>query len=182
MRISNQTDFTVEFIQDQLNGRRQLYITTTFKNNLALLDFAYNTLKTVSSEVPTSPPGISISLTFQPIPPAMTSRSAALGGNMLGLEDAKDALVLCLISATWDTAAQDASVSSVAKKLHDRIVAEAKSKGLWHRWIYLNYADKWQDPISGYGAANREKLQRVARKYDPEGFWQRKVPGGFKLF
>lgn len=101
---------------------------------------------------------------------------------MLGLEGSRDALVLCLISASWDSADQDAAISSVTKKIHDRIVAEAKRKGLWNRWIYLNYADKWQDPIGGYGPANRATLQSVSRKYDPEGLFQKKVPGGYKLF
>ena len=36
-------------------------------------------------------------------------------------------------------------------------------------------------PIAGYGEENVEILQKVSRKYDPEGVFQRLVSGGFKL-
>lgn len=128
-------------------------------------------------------PGLVISITVQPIPPATTSKSAGLGGNSLGLEaSSNSALVLCLISATWDTPADDAQITSVAKSLDAQIVAAAKAKGLFDEWIYLNYADGSQDPIGGYGAESGARLRTVSRKYDPEQVFQKNVPGGFKLF
>jgi hypothetical protein len=45
----------------------------------------------------------------------------------------------------------------------------------------MNYAAAWQDPILSYGAVQVGKLQEAAAKYDPFGFFQEKVPGGFKL-
>jgi hypothetical protein len=114
--------------------------------------------------------------------PKTTSRADSLGGNSLGLEDSKSALVLCLVGATWDIPANDEAVNNLAKQINDRIVAESKRRGLWNRWIYLNYAGKSQDPISGYGTANKLKLQGVSLKYDPTGFFQKRVTGGFKLF
>lgn len=126
--------------------------------------------------------GLSISLTIQPIPPAITSKSAALGGNSLGLESSGSALVLCLISATWDTPADDTHIANVAKSLNAQIVAAAKAKGLFSHWVYLNYADGSQDPIGGYGPENGARLRAVSLKYDPGQIFQKNVPGGFKLF
>ena len=120
---------------------------------------------------------------MQPIPPAITSRSAGLGGNSLGLETSSDsALVLCLISATWDTPADDAQIDIVAKSLDAQIIAAAKAKGVFDEWVYLNYADGSQDPIGSYGAESKARLRAVSRKYDPEQVFQKNVPGGFKLF
>ena len=128
-------------------------------------------------------PGLAISLTVQPIPPATTSRSVALGGNSLGLEaSSNSALVLCLISATWDTPTDDAQITSVAKSLDAQIVDAAKTEGLFDQWVYLNYADGSQDPIGSYGAESKARLQAVSKKYDREQVFQRNVPGGFKLF
>ncbi|KAL8755064.1 MAG: hypothetical protein Q9184_004908 [Pyrenodesmia sp. 2 TL-2023] len=182
MRISNQTDFTTEFIQFQPNGRRQLYLTNTFKNDLTFLIDVYNMFKDTGSSALSKIPNSGLSLTIQPIPPAMTSRSASRGGNSLGLNYAEDgALVLCLISATWDHPADDTLITTTAQDLNNDIIAAAKNAGLWHRWIYLNYADGSQDPISGYGDTSAAHLRAVSRMYDPGKVFQRSVPGGFKL-
>lgn len=160
---------------------RQLYITNTFKNDISFLNSVYGLFKTVASRLP-AVPGLSLTLTIQPIPPAITSKSAPLGGNSLGLNPSEGALVLCLISGTWDSPANDAEISSTAKALNSQIVAAAKNKGLFNEWIYLNYAADFQDPIGGYGAANKARLRAVSRKYDPLALFQKHVPGGFKLF
>ncbi len=133
-----------------------------------------------------SVPNLSFSLTIQPVPASSPSKSAASAadGNSLGLERSSSsaALVLCLISATWDTPTDDAQIASVAKSLNGAIVDAAKAKGLFNRWIYLNYAADFQDPIGGYGAENGARLRAVSRKYDPDQVFQKNVPGGFKLF
>jgi len=48
-------------------------------------------------------------------------------------------------------------------------------------FLYLNYADLSQDPLGSYGADNVEFMRDVASQYDPHGFWQKRVPGGFRL-
>ncbi|KAF2166986.1 hypothetical protein M409DRAFT_23030 [Zasmidium cellare ATCC 36951] len=47
--------------------------------------------------------------------------------------------------------------------------------------IYMNYADATQDALSSYGMRNVHFMKSVARRYDPEGFFQHGVPRGFKL-
>ena len=57
----------------------------------------------------------------------------------------------------------------------------ARDMGLLHDFVYLNYANQAQDPISTYGRENVASLKRAAKRYDPRGIFQRQVPGGFKL-
>lgn len=49
------------------------------------------------------------------------------------------------------------------------------------KFRYLNYSDISQDPLSTYGENNIKQMQEVAVKYDPNGIYQRLVPGGFKI-
>jgi len=46
---------------------------------------------------------------------------------------------------------------------------------------YLNYAHPDQHPLESYGADNLQHLEEASRKFDPEGVFQKLVPGGFKL-
>ena len=62
-----------------------------------------------------------------------------------------------------------------------RIRKYAESIGADNPYLYLNYADKTQNPLASYGAANVEKMKAAARKYDPFGVFQDLVPGGFKI-
>ena len=57
----------------------------------------------------------------------------------------------------------------------------ARDMGMLHEFEYLNYANQAQDPISTYGRKNVGNLRAAATRYDPHGFFQRQVPGGFKL-
>ncbi|KAJ0384800.1 hypothetical protein COL922a_007631 [Colletotrichum nupharicola] len=48
-------------------------------------------------------------------------------------------------------------------------------------WRNLNYADPSQDPIKTYGDANINFIRSVASQCDPEGVFQKRIPGGFKI-
>jgi hypothetical protein len=45
----------------------------------------------------------------------------------------------------------------------------------------MNYASLDEDVIKGYGAANKQRLTSVAKKYDPTDVFQNLQPGYFKL-
>ena len=103
-------------------------------------------------------------------------------GNALGLEDVSDPLVLCLLSVTWTQAQDDAIINSVTQTLIEKIDQATSTAGAFHRFKYLNYAAPFQDPITSYGPASKTQLRAVSKEYDPEGFFQIGVSGGFKLF
>ena len=60
-------------------------------------------------------------------------------------------------------------------------LAAAKAKGKDTDYLYMNYASPYQDPIAGYGAANKAKLKAISKKYDPTGVFEILQPGYFKL-
>lgn len=139
----------------------------------------WNTSLTSVQEVP----GIVWSISLEPLPPAIYAR-APPGHNAMGLSSSERherSLVVTLLSATWDNAADDTRVEEAAKALFSGIEADARALNAHHPFIYLNYAAKWQDPIASYGCENVERLQRISREVDPAGVFQNMVPGGFKI-
>jgi hypothetical protein len=56
-----------------------------------------------------------------------------------------------------------------------------KEVGGKRRFRYANYAACWQDPLASYGEENWAFVGDVARRYDLEGVFQMRCPGGFKV-
>lgn len=81
----------------------------------------------------------------------------------------------------WDGAYQDALFEEQGQWLNDQVAAYAASIGADNPFIYLDYADKSQDPLGSYGSSNVELLRDAAAKYDPNGVFQTLLPGGFKI-
>jgi hypothetical protein len=86
-----------------------------------------------------------------------------------------------LLSVYWDRASDDAAMTDAVLDLFAKADAYASSKGALRPYLYLNYADKTQQPIAGYGKASLSKLKATSLKYDPLQTFQKLVPGGFKL-
>lgn len=127
-------------------------------------------------------PSLVWALSFQPIPSAITAVAASTGGNVLGLGPAAGAFVVTLLSVTWANATDDDAVNAAARKWLRGSEEAARDGGWGRKWLYLNYADKTQDVITGYGEQNTGFLREVSREVDPEGVFQKGVVGGFKLF
>ena len=109
------------------------------------------------------------------------------GGNSLGLS-ASDAPILIysftiLYSKIEGGGGEgDRVIQEGGRRIVERSERVAKEMGLWHPFIYLNYADISQDVFSSYGTENHRKLKEVQKKWDPEGvFGKRLQPGGFKV-
>lgn len=165
-------------------GNREVFATFTFANDRAVLEQTFNianaTLQPVKNVL-----GLIYSVSFQPIVTAITSKTGvATGGvgNSLGLDPNADGnLVNCLITVGWKLAIDDAAVDAAVKAFINRSIANAKAKGKYNEYLYLNYAAKWQKPIASYGANNVADLKAASAKYDPDQIFQKGVPGGFKL-
>lgn len=180
MRISNLTDFTVELAATNPAGRRLLMSTSTFQNSAAMMSKVIQIANETVRDL-TSVSGLDYSLSFQPLPEILLERAEQAGGNSLGLDPSNGPLVNFLLGVGWEDAADDALVNEKAKELDIRSKAAAEELGKSHEYLYLNYAADWQDPIAGYGADVVARLQRTSEKYDPNGVFQKQVPGGFKL-
>ena len=87
-----------------------------------------------------------------------------------------------LILATWADKQDDATVEAAGLAFIDQIDQLARSRGLSVAFKLLTYAYPGQDVIGSYGKVSEDALNAVSGKYDPERFFQKAVPGGFKLF
>ena len=160
---------------------RQLFATATYGNSAALLSQIYDIADSVLQPIK-GVLGLRYSLSLQPVPSIITGFAAKSGGNPLGLDPSDGNNILVLITISWLLPGDDDNVTAQAKSLFQQGNALASKMGLLNDWVYLNYAAEWQDPIGGYGAANKAKLQATSKKYDPTQIFQKQVPGGFKLF
>lgn len=125
--------------------------------------------------------GVTLSFTLQAYPVSLLRRTAELGGNALGL-DARETLVSVLLLTCWGRREDEARVLGVLRGALGAIERDADERGQRVPYTYLNHASDFQDPFSSYGEENKRFLQEVDRKYDPEGLFQKNVPGGFKLY
>ncbi|ROW14174.1 hypothetical protein VPNG_04282 [Cytospora leucostoma] len=120
------------------------------------------------------------SFDFQVITEPQLEHMHRAGGNALGLDYSGP-----LVSAHWTYMWDDASKDSAIFRAYQRVLVRAKAAGellgLNHRYIYMNYASQFQDPISGYGPESKARLLEVSKTYDPEGVFQDLQPGYFKL-
>lgn len=113
----------------------------------------------------------------------ISEHSAAAGGNVMGVERHPTNGILLLLSAMVKTSEQQAMVFPKIKAALQAVrdYAEATVEGGNLSWIYMNYADKSQQVLEGYGPENVARLQKVAATHDPEKVFQTLCPGGWKI-
>jgi hypothetical protein len=122
---------------------------------------------------------------LQPLPCRVADYSVLKGDNMLVLErnncDRFIAAVGAILFGDQYSYQDVALIYQLSVAAGERIIAHAKSLGLSEDWVYLAYADAQQDPLGSYGQANVHHIRQAAQKYDSDGFFQKRVPGGFKI-
>ncbi|PBP20970.1 hypothetical protein BUE80_DR008223 [Diplocarpon rosae] len=179
-RITNLTDLTTEVASFTSGVKSQLFYTSTWSNDLqTLADIVH--LSQQYAETVAGVAGLLWTFSLQPLPTAITTKSAKTGGNPLGLDESDGNLVVGLAGATWDNEADHAKVLAAVSGFFAAADELAASRHHLNSFKYLNYAYKTQEPIKGYGSKNVAKLRRVSKKYDPTGMFQKLVPGGWKL-
>ncbi|KAL2005103.1 hypothetical protein VTN00DRAFT_2953 [Thermoascus crustaceus] len=155
-KVSYLADLTSQLRALNSNGLRETYWTATYRLNDTLAEF--------------------IAITT-----AMTSHMSQNGGNALGLSPEDGPLILLDLSIRWSNKSDDEATMRATANLLSKAAAQAKARGLEHRYLCMNYASEFQDMISSYGEENRQRLSDVARRYDPQGVFQRLQPKYFKL-
>lgn len=123
--------------------------------------------------------GLALTMAFQPMPHVLYSKGE--DQNVLGLGRFEDDLINLLFTVIWPNPLNSQMVYDRMRTLENDLIALAKEKGIYNEWVYLNYASQWQDPITAYGASEVAFLKSVSKQYDPQGIFQKAVPGGFKL-
>lgn len=122
-----------------------------------------------------------IEMDWQPIGASWMQASAARGGNALGLDPSK--VYICFAQVVeWIGSAYDDAVASWVQDTAYKINNATHEAGLYNSFNYMGDSAGFQSIFPGYGSENHMKLQRIAKKYDPNGVWQTLMPGGFKVF
>lgn len=162
------------------DGARHLYFVTGFRLDEQLMidvrELWLAALKPIENI-----PGLVLALVFQPLTKGILQKSAQRTGNSLGLKPEDGPLVVNLLASMHANAADDDEVIAAVLVLIEKIEALAAKRGKKSKYRFTNYGYKTQRMLEGYGRKNVNKLRDVSRTYDPDGFFQTGVPGGFKL-
>lgn len=181
LRVATMSDLALELNSYQPNGLRETFIAATFKIDPAFMYDAYFDFRNSVESLQPPPLGILPAIIFQPISLNELNFMSKDGGNPLGLSPEDGPLLLLSLAIGWTNAADDVRVLAMTEAWMDRTIETAKNRGLFHRYIYQNYAGKNQDVFAGYGEENLQRLRDISRRYDPNGVFQRLQPGYFKL-
>ncbi|KAF4539823.1 FAD binding domain containing protein [Lasiodiplodia theobromae] len=171
-RITNMSDLVAEVPLE--TGWRQLMMTCTFQNDEEVLSKVVELYRGTAEKLNGTSGTWTFGNQYHPIPKIFAQHSVEKGGNILGLE-----LMLTLVQ--WDEAENDETFINANKQLIDDVIAHSRSVGKADDWLYLNYAWQTQDVLNSYGPDNVAKMRAASSKYDPDGVFQRLVPGGFKI-
>ncbi|KAF1941899.1 FAD-binding domain-containing protein [Clathrospora elynae] len=181
MRVDSHKGLTDEL--EQPTGYHDIWFTLTFKNDpliYAHIVFLHEQMVQAWKSESGDPDFITQCM-FQSIPTIFAKHSIAKGGNMLGLHRLAENVVMLLLNIAVKTPELEVRASAMLRRYVERIKEFAESRDGLVEWVYLNYADGSQDPLASYGLENVEKIRKVAEKYDPDGVFQKKAPGGFKI-
>ncbi|KAI5866712.1 putative oxidoreductase [Durotheca rogersii] len=158
---------------------RYMTATVTFVPTEAMIRATYDAFD-ASLSLLQGVAGLMWAVNLEPLPPQIYTRGGA-DANALGLAEQSGSLVVCLVSPSWSDTAHDEQVYEAARSLMADVEDRAKKLGVYHPYIYLDYAAPWQAVIQGYGEESVKKLQKLRKRVDPGHVFTRKVTGGFKI-
>ncbi|CAI6341386.1 unnamed protein product [Periconia digitata] len=179
-KIQPMSAISAEFGSD--TTKRVQFRTVSFKIDLATLQETARLYKLVITELQAKASGQwRVSCLHQVWSTSYTADSEAKGGNVLGMERYTENFIMYQSYLSWSEAKDDELFIDLGIMLTDGIQKFAASAGTDVKYLYLNYADKDQDPLTSYGADKVDFMKAVAAEYDPSGVYQNLLPGGFKI-
>lgn len=181
VRSATHGELTDELEAGSPVSSRALLATMTFTVSASFMETFFQLANATALLLAARVPELSFTMSYQPWPQTITAHGPANGGNALGIDASDGDLTNIDLTLYWEDAADDDLIYAETQKLFEAGEREAKEAGVWNRYLYLNYADKWQKPIRGYGENNVRMLRAMSRKYDPKQTFQKAVVGGFKL-
>ncbi|KAF2203934.1 FAD-binding domain-containing protein [Delitschia confertaspora ATCC 74209] len=180
LRAGTLVDFTEEQSTFTVDGARQLFFTTSVMPHLDMMlkivEISREGLKQLQHVEK-----LSWSLVFQSLTKQMLVHSAERGENSLGVSPDDGPMVNMLLNPTWKAAKDDDRVISVALEVIEKTEKLAAQLGKGAKYRFLNYGYKTQNVYGGLDEKGIQKMQKVSKKYDPEGFFQSNFVGEFKL-
>lgn len=120
-----------------------------------------------------------LALMVQPISKSMVEASRARGFDPMQVE--AQAQLWATVNVGWANASDDATVDRILKDCIAEIDSYAKDQGKFDSLRFINDAAPAQRPLISYGQESYDRLKAASRKYDPQGTFQKLMPGGYKL-
>ncbi|KAF4887794.1 putative FAD-linked oxidoreductase [Colletotrichum fructicola] len=122
---------------------------------------------------------------FQPLGQdfIVASQNNGEGGGPLSLDESQGTYIVYAIALTWVDSQYDDVISAWIEKTVQTIDSATAEAGLHNPFRYMGDSAAFQvaEFFDGYPQGVAERLNNVALKYDPDGFFQKNMPGGFKL-
>ncbi|KAK3935951.1 hypothetical protein QBC46DRAFT_357856 [Diplogelasinospora grovesii] len=168
-------------------GTRNAGSTQTFKNDPVILQYCVQLHEEYVATLKQSGVGagdFETMMFFQPLPSYVGQLGRKNGGNMLGLDHVTENAVLWTGGVAVNPNAPEGALALAQAELNAmsaKIKQFAGSVNGGMELVYLNYADASQDALGSYGTDNVQFLRDVAKRYDPLGAFQTRIPGGFKI-
>lgn len=163
-------------------GSHYIPFTLTLQSTSDIMNKAADIFVSMTQELLDAGVPVSVNFVFQPLPKSPQSVDA--GNNILGFDKNLPADSI-LFEARGTLAAADAEYEGVVQSKMGQAIEELRSYSASQEghstYVYMNYASPEQDVIGSYGKENVHFLKRTAAKYDPTGFFQNRVPGGWKV-
>ncbi|KAL3492131.1 hypothetical protein BJX62DRAFT_250876 [Aspergillus germanicus] len=161
--VSKKLEYLVDF-----PGKQDTWYTLTFKADVRIVMKAVELfealIEKMKDSIPTQTSHTSSSFSLSPAASASVQSSVFVWVVEVDTVEVNDTLVAPLL-----------------KKAVGEIEAYARSIGADSNFLYLNYCDPTQFTLRAYGEQNVRMMENVAARYDPDGVFQTKVPGGFKI-
>ncbi|KAJ8123864.1 hypothetical protein ONZ43_g283 [Nemania bipapillata] len=167
----------------QAEGYRNIWFTLTLKNDEKTLAKAVELHSKLVEDMKadSSDGDFETQCFFQPLPAVIGQHGRERGGNMLGIDTQEENAVILLGSLAVNGLDQEALGRAKMLAWKDDLERYSLESNTYMPYRYMNYADGSQDVVAGYGKENVLKMLAVSRTYDPDGVFQRRVPGGFKI-
>ncbi|KAF2005170.1 FAD-binding domain-containing protein [Amniculicola lignicola CBS 123094] len=185
MNMIRETTTLSQLVEDEgkfnEDNKRGWWMTMTIKLSKEFLVKAQRLYQDMCQETAKRVAGFGLAMTLQPHTVDQLQASKDQGPNALGLSPEDGPLMNLLLCSLHEKVEEDEKSREAANKLLDDLTAVAKGLDVYHRYKFMNYATKGQEVIESYGPENVKMLWAVSQKYDPEGFFQKRVTGGHKL-
>jgi FAD/FMN-containing dehydrogenase len=179
-KVRNLADACDEMGALNPSGRRQVFGTTTIKNDRTTLDAVHRAWSDSIADIKrVNIKGMSWTLVLQP---CLSQWGRKGDENLLGFQSGNDdPLINVSLTVNWINQDDDLEAEGITKETIQRIETSAAGMGTGHRYRYMNYCGAWQRPLGSYGDDNLRFMKQVSRKYDPHAIFQKACVGGFKL-
>ena len=124
---------------------------------------------------------VTVGFASEPVTVPFLQKSRENGGDAMDLDPKRGSFHVVLCYAFWFEESLDTRMEKYLQTLIQNLDTGSKQAGHYYPFVFLNNAGDTQNPFASYGyGKSLPKLKAIAKKYDPQGVFQRLVPG-FKL-